>query len=477
MYYHGNYCGPGWSNGEYQASVVGNMPGTDEFDDTCRLHDAAYALGMDLNEADDVFVRSNKFKGVKRSVAAAAVALQRQFRAFDSFSNPPNSKTIMPKLNKNALKKGNLRGTNMSSNSAPGRPNGNSTQPNKITQMNIPAASGYQLGQFKPITRRNGNTIVVSGREFGCTVNVVNNSSFGVSGMCPLTPALFQSAVLGAHAKCHEKYRFKSIVARYIPAVPTSAQGQVMLLSSKNLNMPFINSATSSFLARGLTQSNAILTPIWQAATTDVTCDNTWRNVDFISELDYDDNIMEEIQVYGWSDTTLVAGSLLIDYEIEFVDPVYQPHSSAIPDSLGPCTFVTAADDTAVNAALDAIVLTQTVLTGYGNGTIFRMVFRQSASSLPTGPATWGAVAQVAVCGALTSTTVGVTTTDMTLAEGTILFGLVRGSSLVLYSTLPNARSGSTGAIVYKSATTVVGSWYFMAHIVAIGAALIGTTQ
>jgi len=470
MYYHGNYCGPGWSNGEYQSSVLGDKPAIDDFDVTCRLHDAAYALGMDLNEADDVFVRSNQFKGAKRSVAAAAVALQRQLRAFDSFNNPPNSRTIMP--NKNTPKKGNLRGANM-----PSKPNGNSTQPNRITQSNIPAASGYQLGQFKPITRRNGNTITVSGREFGCTVNVVNNSAFGASGMCPLTPALFQSAVLGAHAKCHEKYRFRSIIARYIPAVPTSAQGQVMMLSSKNMNMPFINSATSSFLARGLTQSNAILTPIWQAATTEITCDNTWRNVDFISETDFDDNIMEEIQVYGWSDTTLIAGSLLIDYVVEFMDPVYQPHSSSIPDSLGPCTFVQCVDDSAVNAISDAIVLNQTTLTGYNNGTVFRMVFRQTNSSFPTGATSWASVSKVTVASALTSTTVGVTASAITLAEGTTLFGLVRDTSLVLYSSLPNAKTGATGQLVYATATTATGYWNFMAHIVSIGASLIGTTQ
>lgn len=99
--YHGNYVGPGWSAGKYQKSVVSAVPPVDEFDRTGMEHDFAYAKGLDLKEADYEFYRANWGKGVKRSVAAAAVGLQGYFRKkqtnHSSSSNAPVKKKSMPK--------------------------------------------------------------------------------------------------------------------------------------------------------------------------------------------------------------------------------------------------------------------------------------------------------------------------------------------------------------------------------------------
>jgi len=75
--YHGNYVGPGWSAGKYQGSVAkSNVPAVDEFDETAKEHDRAYALNRNLKAADYKFYRKNIGKGVKRSVAALAVGIQ-----------------------------------------------------------------------------------------------------------------------------------------------------------------------------------------------------------------------------------------------------------------------------------------------------------------------------------------------------------------------------------------------------------------
>jgi hypothetical protein len=464
IHYYGNYCGPGWSDGKYQTSVVGTTPAIDEFDETCKAHDAAYALGQNPQRADATFIKQNFGKGLVRTTAAAAVAVQWAYRALESLPLISN------------MTKQNLRSTSTPKPVA-SQPKRTSTKPNDLTVANVPAATGYQLGAFKPLVKRVGNAISIRGREFGCSVNVINSASFGVSGMVPLTPALFQSATLGAHAKCHEQYRFTSIVAHYIPAVPTSAQGQVMLLSSKNLNSPFINSAASTFLARGLTQDNAILTPIWMGCSTEISCDNAWRHVDFFSEVDFDDNILEEIQVYGWSDISLQAGSIIIDFVVEFRSPIYQPHSANIPDALGPCTFAICNDDTAVNAANDAFILTNSTITAYANGSVFRMVFRQGGSALPTGIATWPGLVQVGTTTALTGGTSSSTNSALSMAEGTTLYGVVVGSSLVMYNTLQAARVGTSGELIYAGATTAKGVYLFMVHLVSIGNALVVTTQ
>jgi len=78
---HGNYCGPYWSAGKFQKSVVSDVPPIDEFDETCKRHDAVYARDGDLQEADKVFFRENiGRRGLLRNVAATAVGLQAGIR-------------------------------------------------------------------------------------------------------------------------------------------------------------------------------------------------------------------------------------------------------------------------------------------------------------------------------------------------------------------------------------------------------------
>lgn len=94
--YHGNYAGPGWSAGKYQKSVArSSVPAIDEFDETAKEHDAAYALGKDLKQADYKFYKQNIGKGIKRTAAALAVGLQGMLRSgkrarTDSFSQNEN---------------------------------------------------------------------------------------------------------------------------------------------------------------------------------------------------------------------------------------------------------------------------------------------------------------------------------------------------------------------------------------------------
>jgi len=79
--YHGNYVGPGWSDGKYQDSVAyGKRKPVDEFDATAYWHDTAYALGKDRNRADEEFYAANIGKSFKRTAAALAVMAQRKLR-------------------------------------------------------------------------------------------------------------------------------------------------------------------------------------------------------------------------------------------------------------------------------------------------------------------------------------------------------------------------------------------------------------
>ncbi len=193
---------------------------------------------------------------------------------------------------------------------------------------------------------------------------------------------------------------------------------------------------------------------------------------------DVDDDIAAEIQVYGWSDQTLIAGSLLVDYIIEFKEPVYQPHQLIIPDSLGPCSFLLANDNSAANAIGDSITLTQPTLTAYSSGYIFKMIFRQTASTLPTGVGSWGALGRNTT-NRITSVTAATTESiNITFAEGSIFYGLVTAVGVTLYSSLETAIAGGyNGVVNYQTATTAAGNYYFMCYLINASPATMLTVQ
>lgn len=98
--YHGNYVGPGWSAGKYQPSVANsNVPAIDEFDQTGKDHDAAYAPTADRrkrSEADAKFFRQNFGRGIKRTAAAYAVGTQAFLRDTTGYDMSGNSVTSFP---------------------------------------------------------------------------------------------------------------------------------------------------------------------------------------------------------------------------------------------------------------------------------------------------------------------------------------------------------------------------------------------
>jgi len=62
---YGNFCGPNWSNGLQQESVVGGKPAIDALDRACKMHDGSYARIRDSTGL------SNKQKNFARDRADA----------------------------------------------------------------------------------------------------------------------------------------------------------------------------------------------------------------------------------------------------------------------------------------------------------------------------------------------------------------------------------------------------------------------
>jgi len=476
MKYHGNYCGPNWSNGVAQPSVVGTVPPVDEFDATCMLHDTAYATGQDRSQADDLFYTQNMYHGIKRSMAALLVKGQDILRTPDYLSNIPNLhnpsiSTMQKQANKKSSKRRNLRG-----------PNPISLTSNKPqnTLTTVPAAYGFSLRMREPKITRTNNTAIITGSDYAGTVFSSNSSLYEPAASVYLNPIYFNNAMLGNLSRTYEKFRFKKAVVQYVPSVPTSTQGQIIMTSTRSVKEPFIDASSTTFLSRALSQGNAVACPVWKEESIELNGSNDWHVVDALIDGDLDDSIQEEVQVYSTCEATLTTGILILHYEIEFKDPLMVYHATVIPSPVGNGTIVTMVNSAAVNNNTAAITLTSpsTTLSGLGNGAIFRMVFQRVRSTLPTGVGSWSAYARVLTQTAATLTTDTQVATDITSASGSVYYGVWNGANMILYASYEGAAAGEQNDCVFhQTSTTAVGTYSFLIHAVKLGASLRVTTQ
>lgn len=463
MFYHGNYCGPGWSEGKYQNSVVGTMPPTDEFDATCQEHDAAYATKSGPKEADYKFYKANIGKSLKRTAAAVAVGLQGFLRPLDSSKQSPKE-TITTMTNAPKLR-GSTQ-TKQTKTSPPG-------------VATVPASYGYTLRMTPPKVVRNGNTARITGSDFASNVFAVNSSNYEPAASVCITPAYFQNAMLGSLSRAYEKFRVNKATLQYIPSVPTSTQGQIVMTSTSTVKEPFIPGSSSTFLSRALSQGNAVAAPIWKETYLEIPPSKEWSIVDLLIDADLDDSIPQEVQVYTTCDSTTVAGILVLHYEMEFCDPLYTYHSTMLPCPKGNGVIITFTDRTAINPVTNNIILgNASVGFTEGFGSVFRCVFQQARSTLPAGPATWSAVASVLTTTANTTTTLSSATSLISMVTGTVLYGVLGLNGLALYASYDTAVVGSlNGQLFYQTPTTVVGIWSFIIEMVRLSNADRLTTQ
>ncbi len=456
MRYHGNYCGPNWSAGSVQESVVSEVPAVDEFDATCKTHDASYALRENLFNADLEFIASNLGHGPKRDVAAIAVGANMIMRETRS-----KIRTIF----NNQMTK-----PNQPSKSALRSERQNNNPRATAAASSVPAAVGFTLRMTPPKVVRTGNKASIVGADFASSVIVTNTSSYAPAASVLLNPAYFNNTMLGSLARAYEKFRFAKATIHYIPAVPTSTQGQLVMCSTRTVKEPFLDGSATSFLSRALSQGNAVACPLWKETYLEVDCGAEWSVVDALIDADIDDCIQEEVQCYATCDSSITAGILMVHYTVEFKDPLYTYHPTMIPVPQGNGFFCTLQDNSAVNAVTDAIVLASAspAVTG-GNGSVYRLIFRPTASVLPTGPANWAAYASVqTIIGATTTTSAAVSST-ITMTSGTTLYGKLGSGGLALYTSYEHAVAGSvSGLLIYQTATTAAGTLSFIAALVRL---------
>jgi hypothetical protein len=486
--YHGNWCGPGWSNGSKQESVRGYAPAIDEFDETCRQHDFAYADRDDLRSADMLFARENLGYGFKRSLAAVGVGLQGTFRPFDKHNPGVYQAEEEEKEMVNAPKR-MLRGSMPGKKSPLGQktPMGQKTpkgqtgdRSNGITTSAPPTSIGSTIRAVRPVMSRTLNEGRLVGRDFIGTVEGNGVSTFGLGKSALLSPAYFASTLLGNLARSFEQYRWNRLRVHYVPKVATTLTGQVVLCSQKSVSEPCLQPESGTFLNRAMSQGNAVFSPLWMPSSIDIDCDGTWRLVDPATTSDLDDNIHEELQVYTQVSTQQQCGYLFAEYDVAFREPIYQPHSSSIPISTGPGQRVTLVDTAAINAPAAAWQLSDSggsALTALQAGTIYRAVFDLQGSTIATG-ATFGNLVYSAEIARATTTTHTIATSNQVLSGGTTFYLAIVGNNLCVYATLEQAiGADGSGQYFYRTATTVAGAYVFDVATVHFANAFMGITQ
>ena len=472
---YGKYCGAYWSDGAYQTSVVGTQTPIDDLDYTCYLHDAQYASGGDLSQADYEFYANNVGKGFMRTAAGLAVGAQGLVRWGTSSAPNDFDYTQIDEIDMTNAKKPNLRGAAAATrNQAP-------RQQQLIHTTMVPAAMGSTMRSGKPTVVRTSNSARITSRDFLSTVSVNPTAVFGLSTTALLSPAYLSSGFLGNLCRSYESYKWNRLRVHYVPAVSTATPGTVLLASAHSVTQPSLSGEESNFLPRAMTQGNAVLGPLWEHNHIDIDCARGGkRSVDPTTSTDIDDNIHEELQVYFSAATNTVAGYLFIEYDCSFFDPIYQPHATTIPIPWGPGSRCVLQESVATSAAGDdwtLSVFSGLTLSTITNGTIFRGVLDVS-SSLPAVGATMNNLINTATYSHSTSTAFAVTTQALPLVGGTLLYFVVDGTQLKVYSSIESARSGiGSGQLLIRTAYTAVGTYAFIMAMVGLDNSSIATIQ
>jgi len=210
----------------------------------------------------------------------------------------------------------------------------------------------------------------------------------------------------------------------------------------------------------------------------EVPVNSDWKYVDAFNASTFADNVAGEVQVYTQTATiTDTAGYLLMDYVVEFKETMFTAHSTSIPIPSGASSLESGTlTSNTVNAAAR---VNSALATATSNGTIFKLVLDVDQSTI-SAPATAAVLlqTQTAYADTLFSGTLAGSTSFVTLRDGTALYGVVLGTSLVLYTTLDAAIGGDpTGQLFIRTAGGVASTLTYQSYVVRLAPNVIAVTQ
>lgn len=332
MKYHGNYCGPGWSAGKAQDSVISDLPGIDEFDETCREHDKAYYLNRigasnGLRGADLSFAKKNLASGnPKRMIAGLLVGAQGLLRSADK--EPPklikskkktlrmvsnqNARPKMSDANYNALRSSIIR-TNLRQTKPKPKPSKLKT---RDTHVNLPSSYMLNASLQKPLMTNVGGITVLKHR--GLMRTVIGSTTFNCINeqVNPGKASIFPW--MSRLARSYDKYRFKKLKFIYRPVCATTQTGVVMMSFDFDTldSIPVTKAQQSQTLPN--VESNA-----FAPCELKVDCDKVWRftRQGGIAAGDLKTYDLGQIVISSAYATATLLGEVYVEYEVELEKP------------------------------------------------------------------------------------------------------------------------------------------------------------
>lgn len=307
------YCGPYWSAGKRQASVVSEVPPDNDLDRLCMEHDASYARGEDLLDADMLFASRAVSHGPLGMGMGALVGAQALLRAADSYIRPTNNMT------KTQSQK--LRGS-QNNNTQPKTKQGKSSTGSPMTGNDTvraaPVAFATRRTGSKPkMGTKAGGVVTISHRSF---LTPINNSIAYTATQVACNPGLLGSFPwLSSLASKYEMYRFTRLRYEFRSVTASSTTGVVMM----SFDYDAADEAPASKAEQAQTIPNSE-TNVWMNNDLVVPCGPEWRYVRqsaLASNLDiktYDMGNLWLSTAYG---NGAVGGELYVEYTVELKKP------------------------------------------------------------------------------------------------------------------------------------------------------------
>jgi hypothetical protein len=450
--HHGNWCGPGWSDGKEQPSVRGFAPGIDEFDMTCRDHDFAYADKGDLAAADFQFFKDNfPSTSAMRTFAAlgvggqgvarhAVIKMSKQTQRLRSQPEPePTCAAIHMARPVKKIPSNSARARSAQKAIGISAPSKSRAAPAAYSNT----VSGYKVSS-------NAGVTTVRGREYAAGSGGYNSATTQMTDAIFHHPAHYATSALGNMARSFREYRWDAIRVSYVATCPTSTQGWTQIVTNPDVQeAAYLYTSNTDLLQRSMCTQNAVLGNTWENLVHVVPTDKKWCLTQPFDGSDIRDHCAGETYVYTNSTSTSVLGLIVIDYVISFRDLYYTLHSS-IPFA----QYATLAPtDSVANPSTSAIVeITSSALTsGYPAGTIWRLILMADQSTAGTG-ATLSNAWKTYVDGNSTNT--------LPIQNGTTVYATVIATTAKLYPTFEAAKIASSSMYIAYGNTQTTASTY-----------------
>jgi hypothetical protein len=453
--HHGNWCGPGWSNGRAVVSEAGTAPPIDEFDATCMDHDLSYAENGDLVEADYKFARQNLGTlSIQRNVAGAIVGAQAIARraAIIMTKNSRSLRRLEPEPEPTILVAMRPTSTRRSPNPAPRKkPRTASAVPARManampTQVcsAVRAAPVAYSNTVTAVTTSQGKGITtVSGREFAAGAATFASVNTQLIDGIVHHPAFYTTSALGNMCRSFREYRTNYIKVTYLGVCSTASSGWTQIVTSPDVSeSAYKYTSNTDLLQRSMNSNNAILGNLWENLEHNVAVKKTWCLTQPFASDDLHEHCSGETFVFQQSQgASGVYGLCIIDYSFSFRDLAYTMHTGIPFSQYQPLTLTDSVSNPA-NSAVTA--LTNSTVTAVGNGSVWKLIALADQSTVGTG----GTLANAY------KIFVDATTNDaMTISNGSTFYGLVNGSVINLYPTFESAKDASSRTFVAYATT------------------------